>query len=124
MAREVHVVAKKLFIGEKKRLLFPVTTADNVTPFDATGVPLEFSVRKEDKSSTTLFPIKTVGNGIAIIGVFDDDPAINTQQVEVTIEAVDTDPLKPGTYRHALKATELETVLAFGNFTLTGSASR
>jgi hypothetical protein len=65
---------------------------------------------------------------IAIVGVYDVDPLVNTQRVEVTLHDTDTyDPnvspvvnVKAGTYAYALKRVGdgVETILAYGKFVI------
>jgi len=127
MARESNVPAKKLFPGENKKLYFPVTAGDNKTPEDASGWSIDFFVRKEDLSSTVLIQKSTTVPGeIAVTGVYDPDPAVNTQRIEVTLESADTALLKPRVYRFALERVDVgvKSVLAFGDFNLSSSAAR
>lgn len=127
MAREFDLPEGKLFPGENKKLYFPITRGDNVTPEDATGWALQFFVRKEDKSAASIFEKSSAIPGqIAVVGEFDPDPEINTQRIEVTLESADTAAMKPNTYRYALERVDpgLKGVLAYGDFELTPSAAR
>lgn len=112
-------------IGEDKKLRFPIyADADRAVCLDASGFALSWKLKTALTSGTVLLT-KTSGSGIAVTGVFNADPAVNTQVVEVTIDDVDTQPdsgsalLDATTYYQELKRTDagLEQVLAQGRVT-------
>jgi hypothetical protein len=112
------------FVGEDKDLVFTIYTDDTKTAIqDVTGWALRWRLRKSD-GSPVLIEKTSGGGGIAVSGVFNADPAVNTQKVTVTILDTDTDPLMSGTYRQRLVRTDdgFETVLTFGDVEL-GPAS-
>lgn len=108
--------------------------AGTAVPLDVSGWSLAWQLRKKAKDLDALID-KNTGSpgGIAIVGIFNADPDVNTQRIEVTIEDTDTydpdvDPvvnLKPGSYVYALKRTDpgAEDILAFGSFTLLQAAA-
>lgn len=131
MAAEFNITeADKFFLGEDKFIDFIVTGEDGL-PLDVTGLPLEWSLKKKDKDPDPPIIGKSIGSGITIVGVFNADPAINTQRVRVTLLDTDTDPFvtsglgTPYTlkakkeYRHSLKRTDagFEAVLSYGGIT-------
>jgi len=111
-------------IGEDKRLEFTVyADADRTTVIDASGFALSWAIARTVTSPVLLE--KTTVSGITISGVFNADPAVNTQVVNVAIEDTDTQPdadpaWTAGGYYHELKRTEpgLEGILASGPVTL------
>lgn len=62
----------------------------------------------------------TGGSGVVVSGTYDPNPSLNTQKVEVDIDASDTLPLSPRIAVHELKRMDagFETVLSFGPATL------
>lgn len=133
MALTFNVTADdRFYLGEDKFLEFKVYEADGATPLDATGLALEWSLKKKAKDPDPPLIGKSVGSGITIVGVFNISPAQNTQRVRVTFASADTDPavtsvlpsnpytLKAGVaYAHSLKRwdTGNELVLSDGTFT-------
>lgn len=111
-------------IGEDKKLRFTIYTDRTKTVVqDVTGFALSWRLRATPTGTVLL--TKTTGSGIAISGVFNADPAINTQVIEVSVDDEDTQPdggtaLGSGTYYHELKRTDvgLEAVLAAGKLYL------
>jgi len=111
-------------IGEDKRLEFTVyADADLTTVIDASAFALSWAIARTVASAILLE--KTTGSGVTISGVFNADPAVNTQVVNVAIEDTDTqpdtgDPWAAGGYYHELKRTDvgLEGILARGPVTL------
>lgn len=131
MAKEFNITeANEFFLGEDKILDFIVTGEDGL-PFDVTGMTLEWSLKKKDKDPDPPIIGKSVGSGIAIVGVFNSNPAVNTQRVRVTFLDTETDPFTTsglGTpytlkakvaYRHSLKRLDNnnEVVLSYGSIT-------
>src|SRR5687767_751722 len=116
MAIEFHVTsAHHVFLGEDKLLTLPVWADHAQTiPLDVTGFSLLWVLRKKDNSSDPPLIEKsnqTSPPDIAITGVFNSDPDLNTQKVVITILDTDSyDPtvspailLKKRKYRHSLK---------------------
>lgn len=132
MAAEFNITAAdKFFLGEDKFIDF-IVTGENGLPMDVTGLPLEWSLKKKDKDpDPPIIGKSTTSGGIAITGVFNADPLINTQRVRVTLLDTETDPFvtsalsTPYTlkankeYRHSLKRldTGFEAVLSYGGIT-------
>ena len=102
-----------------------------VVPVNVAGWELSWTMRKK-VSGAALIEKSTTEGGIAIVGVYDPDPMVNTQRVVVTIEDIDTydptvDPvvnIKPGNYVYALKRLDegAETPLAYGALLLLKTA--
>jgi hypothetical protein len=139
MAIEFNVTATlKFFLGDDKLLDFTIFGQDGVTPFDVSGLVMEWSIKKTDKALDPPIISKTTVSGITIIGVYNVSPAINTQRVRVTFASADTDPdvtsvlptpytLKANVaYRHSLKrmTSGLESVLSYGSFTFLQATER
>jgi hypothetical protein len=107
--------------------------AGAATRQDVAGWALSWTVRKKVNSPDPPLIYKSVGAGIAIVGIYNPDPDVNTQRVEVTLEDTDTyDPdgsppveIKAGNYAYALKRTGpgVETMLAEGRFQLLRTAA-
>lgn len=107
--------------------------ANTATPQDVTGWTMSWTLRKKAKTADPPLIYKTTSSGIAITGVFNADPLVNTQRVEVTIEDTDTydvsvSPnviIKAGMYEHALKRTDTgsEGILTWGTFKLLQAAA-
>lgn len=135
------VAADKVFFDTDRKLRFTLyageptdaqIAAGTAVIQDATGMALIWVLKKTTKSATALIS-KTSGSGIALTGVFNASPAINTQRVEVTLSDKDTyspnaNPpinIKPGPYFHALKRTDTgaETILCWGAFLLQQAAA-
>lgn len=106
--------------------------AGTAIPEDVTGWALTWVLKKK-VDGAALIEKATSGSGIVISGVYDADPSVNTQRVEVTIDDTDTyDPdaspeieIRPGDYVYALKRTDAggETILAYGKFKLLQAAA-
>lgn len=108
----------------------------DVTPVNATGWEMSFTVRAEADSDVPLIEKLSAGSpsAISVTGIFDADPAANTQAVVVHLDDTDTyDPdggspevnVAAGKYVYALKRTDEghETVIAHGTFRLLQSAA-
>lgn len=140
MAIEFNVTAADLFfLGEDKVLEFTIFGADNATPFDVTGLPLEWNLRKTDAAADPALITKAVGAGLTIVGVYNAVPAANTQRVHVTFASDDTDPLVTSVlvsnpyalkanvaYRHSLKRKDAgnEGIFSYGSFTFLQATER
>ena len=138
MAFETHVTAADhMFLGEDKTLSLPIfTTHVQDVALDVAGRPLLWVLRKTDKSTVALIEKSTETSppGITVTGVFDPDPSVSTQVVNIHLYDHDSwNPdvspaiaLKKGKYRHSLKdmTPDEETVLAFGNFQFLQSTTR
>jgi len=106
--------------------------ANEAIPQDVAGWTIAWVLRKKPKSADPPLIEKTVGSGIAIVGIYDADPTANMQRVEVTLDDTDTyDPdsspevnIKPGKYAYGLKRLDpgSEKILAYGSFTLLQAA--
>lgn len=125
MSLDAPVTADARFhVGEDKKLRFSIYTDSTKTGVqDVTGFALSWKLATAPGQAALV--TKTVGSGIAISGVFNADPDLNTQVIEVTIDDVDTQPdsgtaLAAATYFHELKRTDagLEAVLAYGKLRL------
>lgn len=122
MAIEFNIgIEKKWFLGEDKILSFIVFSSDGIAPIDFSAWTIEFVVRKKDKSTDLIIPIKTFANsGLHIVGVFNVDPAVNTQRLIVSSPSDDTTLLKAGfPYRYSIKRTDTdnEEILVYGSIT-------
>ena len=130
MAIEFNVTAADgWFLGEDKLLsieiigqdaagLLPGETGYVRTPVDVTDWALEYIIRLKDKDPDPPLLRKETGEGIEIMGTFNE--TTNTQRVQITIDSPDTTDWKAKTYRHSLKRTDLgdETILFWGGATL------
>jgi hypothetical protein len=118
MAAEFNVTANdKYFLGDDKVLEFTIVGQDGVTPFDVTGLSLEWNLRRTDKDPVALIT-KGIGSGLTIVGVYSANPSLNTQRVRVSIASADTDLLKPNVaYRHSLKRKDagFEMIASYGS---------
>lgn len=139
MAIEFNVTAAhKFFLGEDKILELTIFGQDNVTPFDVSGLPLEWSLRKTDGASDPALITKGIGSGLTIIGAYNVDPLVNTQRVRVSFGSDDTDPLVTAllatpyklkanvAYRHSLKRKDSgnEGIFTYGSFTFLQATER
>ena len=119
MAIEFNITAAdKFFMGEDKYVDFTVFAVDETTPYDVTALPLEWNMRKTDKAGDPALLIKAVGSGLAIVGVYNVNPVVNTQRVRLTFVPDDTRPLKGNfAYRHSLKRLDLSNnnILSYGS---------
>lgn len=128
-----------VFIGKTKDLKFLLYTDHNQTEaLDAEGFGLQFDVRLTDRADK-VFITKQTGLGspaeIEVIGVFNSDPAQNTQFIVVHLLRADTydesvSPpeilVRPNIYRYSLDRTDggSETVHTFGELVVLQSAVR
>lgn len=144
MAVEFNITAtNRFFLGEDKVIDAPIYGQDGVTPLDVTGLPLEWNLKKKDKDPdpgilTKGITAGGVSTGITIVGVYNVNPAQNTQKVRITFASNDTDPdvtsalatpytLKPDVaYRHSLKRKDAgnESILFFGSLTFLQATER
>lgn len=107
--------------------------AGTAVPKDVTGYDLAWVLRKKVDSADPPLIEKTLSSGISITGVYNSDPALNTQRITIQLDDTDTyDPtasppktIKAGTYVYALKRIDAgsETILAEGTFTLLRAAA-
>lgn len=107
------------FTGEDAVIRFTVyTSAAKTTCINIAGWALSWMVKKRVSDADSAAKVtKTTAAGIAITGVFNASPALNTQRAEITIADSDTmTQLVSGVYRHELKRTDAgsEQVLAYG----------
>lgn len=141
--KQLDTEDRRIPIGDDRILSFTIFEQEGLevdenqnvvsgTVKDITGYELIFVVRTTDTTPRAeLITKATGGSGITISGVFNADPDINTQRIEIDIEDTDTwtsssDFLKPGKYRYALKRTDegTETTLAYGDFVLFETTAR
>lgn len=114
---------QKLYRGTARKLRFKAYST-LPTPISPAGVLVDAStlgalqwVLSENRGDAVPKVTKaTSGDGIAVIGAFNADPALNTQWIEVTLEAADTKTAATpaGSYVHELRATASDGVLADG----------
>lgn len=107
--------------------------AGTAVPKDVAAMDLAWVLRKKVNSIDPPLIEKTLSAGISITGIFNVDPTVNTQRVQVQLDDTDTyDPdasppveIKAGTYVYALKRLDAgaETILAEGSFTLLRAAA-
>lgn len=122
---EQNITAEdNFYIGCDFELHCAIYQADGVTPQNIAAWALSWMVkrRKGDADADAVIT-KTTTSGIAISGVFNSDPALNTQRAVISIADTDTGgspPLEKGNYRHELKRTDdgSETVLLDGQLHL------
>lgn len=140
MAIEFNITAAdKFFLGEDKVIELTIFELDGTTPFDLSALPLEWKLRTSDAADDPALITKGitaggVSTGIAIIGIWNVDPAVNTQRVRITFASADTDPLvttdytlKAGrVYRHSLKRMDAgnEGILSYGSMTFLQATER
>lgn len=135
MAIEFNITAAdKFFLGEDKVIDITVLAADGVTPYNIVGLPLEWNLRKKDSASDPALITKVP----TVTGVFNANPAVNTQKAHIVIASDDTDPLvtvglatpyklKAGfAYRHSLKRKDAgnETIASYGSVTFLQATER
>ena len=107
------------------RIKFRAWEDDGVTPREVTGYAFSWMLKRRlGDADASAFLTKT--STIVITGVFNLDPDVNTQLVEVPITAADTNTaaLMPGgAFLHELKRTDtgLQTVMCQGSAVLKGS---
>ena len=120
MARNVDIGGKDdLFLGEDKSISMEVLDRDAV-PVDITGWTILMVLRLSDANADAS-PILT-SSSATISGTYDADPEVNTQRAVITLTDTQTVALTRTTgYRHSWKRTDdgFETILAYGDFTLT-----
>lgn len=110
------------FLGEDKRLSVAVyADRDRTVPLNVTGMAMSWKLATAAGVAAAVTKT-TGGGGIAITGVFNADPALNSQRVEVTVDDNETDALAATTWWHELKRTDpgLEAILVHGSVVLLG----
>ena len=115
MAVEQNILkARRWFTGENKQLKFKGFGEDGVTPMDMTGMNFRFVLADDPEGAIEL--TKESPAGISVIGVFDEDPDLNTQAVEVSIVPADTAALFKGRHYYSLVRIDpgFVGVVAFG----------
>lgn len=109
------------FIGEDKSLDFTVYQSDKRTIQNIANWALSWKLKASlsDADGAALLT-KSTTSGVAISGIYNAEPRVNTQKATVTIADTDTDSLNPGRYYHELKRTDPgnETVLSHGRCVL------
>lgn len=130
--------ADHVFLGEDKILRYKIWEDHEKTiPINVAAWELIWVLRKTDKAEDPALIVKANTDsppGIAVIGVFNADPLVNTQEVEVTLLDTDSyDPtvspavkLKRAKYRYSLKRMDdgAETILTFGDFQFLQATAR
>jgi hypothetical protein len=113
------------FLGENKVLRFEIFGADDVTPIDVATFAMKWAAARK-RTGEVLIEKTTADDEIEVTGVFDVDPVVNTQRVEVTVDDSDTDDLAAGVYDHALKRmdTDDEGILSWGDLRFRQAAAR
>lgn len=106
-----------LFVGEDKTIEFLDVVDDNGDLIDMSAWPITFVVAKTS-SGTAL-----VTKSATVAGIFNSNPALNTQKavVEVTDSDLSASVFNPaGKYLYSLKRTTdgSETVLVYGPFVI------
>lgn len=103
---------------------YRIWEADGVTPRDVSAYALSWMLKTRDRDpDASALLVKTTPT-ITITGVFNVDPALNTQLVEVPIADTEVPPAMAGVRSVELKRTDatLETVLSKGLAVLLVSA--
>jgi hypothetical protein len=120
MALRHDITANDLwFRGEDKRVRLTVYTSQAKTAIlDVSGFALSWQLAPKIGGAPTV--TKTTVDGISIVGIFNADPTLNTQYIEVAIADTDTDGQQRLDGWHELKRTDagLEGVLVHGKATL------
>lgn len=119
--------ADMFFMGEDKILEFTVFGQDNVTPLDLTGLTLEWNMRRTDNAADPAILTKGPGSGLAIVGVYNVVPAVNTQRIRISFAPTDTSGLKANfPYRHSLKRKDIGAygIFSFGSITFLQATER
>lgn len=129
--------ADHLFIGTDNDIAFTIYTNDSLSAIsDESTSDLLWVLRRYESEPDPAVIEKSTGSpgGISVTGVFNSDPAVNTQRIVVHLDDTDTydatvSPavdVPPGSYRYALKRMDAgsETILAFGSFQLLQAAAR
>lgn len=97
----------RLYRGTARKLTFtvyaemPSQTSAGVIR-DITAKELSWVLVTAKSADPATLTKTTPAAGVAILGTFNADPALNTQRVEVSIAASDTAGLAPGRYWHDL----------------------
>jgi len=116
-----------LFTGEDKSVRFTIyqsgTTRAQIAAGtaliqDTASFALSWTVKKKATDDRAVIQKTTAAGGIAIVGVYNADPAINTQYPVATVTDDDLDGVIGGVlYRHELKRMDAgsETVLSYGD---------
>lgn len=115
MALEVNIGGDGgLFVGEDKTFHLTVTNAETGLPQNIAGWAILFVVRKRDNTADPAIFSKSA----SIIGIYNVDPLVNTQQAEVQLTDTELNTVKARTYRYSLKRMDdgSETILAYGDF--------
>jgi hypothetical protein len=97
----------RLYRGTDRKLVFTVyatmpSQASAGVILDITGKEASWVLVTAKSADPATLTKTSPSAGVAILGTFNADPAINTQRVEVTIAAADTAALTPGRYWYDL----------------------
>lgn len=107
----------ELPLGRDKQFVFTVLNDAQTAAIDITGWALSWMVKRylSDLDGAALLT-KTTGSGIAISGVFNATPSLNTQVATVTVLDTDTLTIAEGLAPYEFERTDanFETPLAFG----------
>lgn len=120
MATRQDIPAGVLFIGENKKLRVRNITGDDGLPLDVDGMTFTFTLKDDPASETALITKTSAANQVRVGGVFDSNPADNTQYVEADIDDADTNPLYKGKFHYSVRRADIgaKTVLAWGTVQL------
>lgn len=125
MALEQNILAaQRFFMSEDKKLRFKVAGEDGVTPIDVAGMDFVWAMAEDPADAVPKVQKTSQAAEIVVGGVFNEDPDLNTQYVEVSIVAEDTAPLYKGKFWYSLRRSDVgsRTVLAFGYIELQQAA--
>lgn len=115
------------FTNTDYTIKYRIYAEDGVTPENAAGYAFSWMLKRRPRDPDASALLTKTTPTITIIGVFDSDPAVNTQRVTVFVPASDTDgDFKSGVYFHELKRTDtgIETVYSQGSAKILDSAHR
>lgn len=111
----------RLFLGEDHQFVFTTLNAAETAAIDVSGWTLSWMLKRaiSDADLSALLE-KTTLAGIAITGVYNSVPSLNTQVATVTILDTDTTALPEVLAHYELKRMDagFETVLAYGTLEL------
>lgn len=128
MAAKVDILeADRFFTNTDYTVKVSIFEADGITPRNVATYALSWLLKKRvtDLDANAVIT-KVTPAGITITGIFNVDPTLNTQIVEIPLADTDTLSVRHGAYHHELKRTDagFETVLCSGMAILKASAHR
>lgn len=120
MASNVGTIELK--VGENRQYTYTIKNGAQTAVVDITGWTLSWMVKKRvtDTDANAILTKTTTAGGIAISGIFNADPLLNTQKATVSIADTDTNGKTPGEYAVELKRMDVgaKTPLAEGRLRL------